>query len=85
MTKGNQIRLTYDQKKAPCSAKSQNVKLTQHGLINVAEKKFGLKPSIAAIQRLGKRDEILNLRISEMIKKKKGGAKFPKLDEAVDI
>jgi hypothetical protein len=34
----------------------------------VAEKKFGLKPSIAAIQRmLGKRDEILILRSSGMI------------------
>jgi hypothetical protein len=38
----------------------------------VAEKKFGLKRSIAAIQRmLGMRDEILSLRSSEMIKKKK--------------
>jgi hypothetical protein len=38
MTKGNQTRLIFDQNEALCSAKSQNPKITQHELINVAEK-----------------------------------------------
>jgi hypothetical protein len=86
MVKGNQVHLSGDQKKWICQLKAKDPGLTQQKLIERVEKEFRVKPSIAAIQRcLKDKEKILGASKTQLAKKKQTGAKFPKLEEAVDV
>ena len=73
------------QKKQLCLLKEQSPKLTQSKLIEYATKHFGVTPSMSQINRtlIGK-DQFLRLREEDGDRKRNRGAKWPRLEEAVD-
>jgi len=74
------------QKKHLCQLKEQTPKLTQSKLIQHARELFGVTPSMSQINRmLIGRDEFLRLRQEDGDRKRNRGAKWPDLEQAVDV
>lgn len=73
------------QKKHLCLLKEQTPKLTQSKLIEYATKQFGITPSMSQVNRmLLSKDQFLRLRDEDGDRKRNRGAKWPRLEEAVD-
>lgn len=73
------------QKKHLCLLKEQSPKLTQSKLIEYAAKQFGIKPSMSQINRmLISKEQFLRMREEDGDRKRNRGAKWPRLEEAVD-
>lgn len=73
------------QKKHLCVLREQSPKLTQAKLIEYATKQFGITPSMSQVNRmLLSKEQFLRMRDEDGDRKRNRGAKWPRLEEALD-